>query len=398
MTSPETSTPRATPIKRRAVFLVGGYEPKSSAAFFARTRRELARFCDTWQVTAEMEQATTSPDGMIASAHIEAEIDEKSVATAIHFLVWNDIVLHDFGRPKLLRVAKYLGTLANYLFTGTFHRIVTSAWRVALFFLYPGIMLAAFCWLAGILGWAVSRLAFPGATACGVLAAVALLWGLLQYSGQRWFVTHLMDLWSFSLQYLRDRRPEVQQHVDRFAEAIVDQARTGDEDEIVLVGHSAGGTLILDIAARALELFPELGQSGPRVIILTLGSIALNVGLHPAAKTFRRKVQSLVDAPSLEWIECQAHVDIVNFYRTDPVAAMKLHSTRPGQFPEVHIVRIRKTVSPEFYKRYRYSLFRFHYQFIMANTTRYPYDFFMMCCGPEPFRESLGQELRYNPH
>ena len=31
-------------VARRSVFLIGGYEPKSSDAFFKRTRRELARF------------------------------------------------------------------------------------------------------------------------------------------------------------------------------------------------------------------------------------------------------------------------------------------------------------------------------------------------------------------
>ena len=37
---------------------------------------------------------------------------------------------------------------------------------------------------------------------------------------------------------------------------------------------------------------------------------------------------------------------------------------------------------PEFYKTVRWNLFRMHYQFIMANDMRAPYEYFMLVCGP----------------
>ena len=53
-----------------------------------------------------------------------------------------------------------------------------------------------------------------------------------------------MDLWSFSRDHLRGLRPDAEQHIERFARAVVEQARRGEDDEIVLVGHSTGGALI----------------------------------------------------------------------------------------------------------------------------------------------------------
>jgi hypothetical protein len=47
-------------------------------------------------------------------------------------------------------------------------------------------------------------------------------------------------------------------------------------------------------------------------------------------------------------------------------------------------VRIRDMVAPEFYDKIRWNLFRMHYQFIMANDMRAPYDYFMLVCGPLP--------------
>lgn len=381
-------------VDRRSVFLIGGYEPKSSDAFFKRTKRELSRFCDTWGVQAEMSEQTLSEDNLVATAGVETAIHGRSVHSQIHFFVWNDIVLSDFARPMVVRVARYLMAFVDYLLTGTFFRMVRSAWRFSLYFLYPVLMLTVFSTLSILMGAFVATIA-PVWVA--TIVAVALLYGLLRWSGRRWFVLHLMDLWSFSREHLRGWRPEAEAHIERFADAVASRARLDLDDEIVLVGHSTGGALALEIAAAALARYPQLGCTGPRFTVLTIGSTALKIGLHPAAKRFRQRVQTLVDAAGVNWIECQAHTDIINFYKTDPVAAMQLPTHRPHDFPQVHLVRVREMLQPETYKRFRYNLFRVHYQFVMANTQQYAYDFFMMCCGDRLFAESLGQSLRFRP-
>jgi pimeloyl-ACP methyl ester carboxylesterase len=387
----------APTVSRRSIFLIGGYEPKSSDAFFRRTSRELTRFCETWEVTANMSEQTLSSDGLLATAHVQSDMHGKHVATEFNFFVWNDIVLGDFARPTWVRLGHYLLTLGDYLFTGTFFRIFRQSWRFSLYFLYPTCMLALFCLLGLGLGWAVAHLPLPAADWIGGLLGLLTVYGLLRWSGRRWYVMHLMDLWSFSREHLRSQRADAEAHIASFAQAVVERARRGVDDEIVLVGHSTGGALILEIAAEALAREPQLGQIGPRLTILTVGSTALKIGLHPAAKKFRQRVQALIDAPALGWIECQAHTDVINFYKTDPVTAMHLNSNRPDAFPQVHVVRVRDMLQPEIYKRFKFNLFRVHYQFIMANTQRYAYDFFMMCCGERLLVDMLGESLRYRP-
>jgi hypothetical protein len=39
-------------------------------------------------------------------------------------------------------------------------------------------------------------------------------------------------------------------------------------------------------------------------------------------------------------------------------------------------------LAPEFYGKLRWNLFRMHYQFIMANDMRAPYEYMMLVCGP----------------
>lgn len=41
----------------------------------------------------------------------------------------------------------------------------------------------------------------------------------------------------------------------------------------------------------------------------------------------------------------------------------------------------------EQFKRYRFNFMRIHYQMVMGNERRAPYDYCMVICGPLPFDE-----------
>lgn len=69
----------------------------------------------------------------------------------------------------------------------------------------------------------------------------------------------------------------------------------------------------------------------------------------------------------------------MNFYKTDPIAEMKLTATT---HPLIRTVRIKHMLDPAIYKRIRRNFFRVHCQFVSGNDRRAPYDFFMVMCGP----------------
>jgi hypothetical protein len=234
----------------------------------------------------------------------------------------------------------------------------------------------------------------PGGVLVQILIGLALFFLLLTTLGKRWPVTHLMDLWSFSRNYLRQRRPDADAFLARCGKAVASEALRRDFDEILLVGHSTGGALILDIAAEALKADPALTARGARVCVVTLGSTALKVGLHPAGEAFRRKVQRLVDDGRLDWLEVQCLTDVINFYKCDPVAEMRLDPPANGRpFPRIWQVRVRDMLDPAVYRRVKRNFFRVHYQYIFGNTKQYFYDFFMICCGPLPLRVRVGAKI-----
>ena len=84
-------------------------------------------------------------------------------------------------------------------------------------------------------------------------------------------------------------------------------------------------------------------------------------------------------------------IDVINFYRSDPVLGMKLKprpDTDGTAFPIVRTIHMKSCLDAATYKRIRRNFFRIHYQFIFGNTQRYFYDFFMICFGPLPLSKT----------
>ncbi len=393
-----TSDAIETIVARRAVFHVGGYERNDARRFFSRFGKELARFAACWSVEAALGPVAFDEAGRVASARIDCRDDAgRETRTDFVLLDYDDIVLADGARPLPLRVRRWLAAFADYVATGTMFRFFAANWRFALYFLYPLLGIVG----PVLLGWLVWRTgqAVPvrGAGLLAALLGAALAVLLIRRLARRAFLVHLMDLWSFSREWLRGRRPAMDERVAIWARAIDARVRTGGYDEVALVGHSTGGAIILDVAAHYAGLLAARGEA-PAFTVLTVGSTGPKITLHPAARGARDRLRTLVAYPGLDWGDVQAVADIINFYGCDPLALAGIANPRPERFPVRARVRFNRMLDKGFYRRIRYNVFRMHYQFISANTKRYRYDFFMMCCGPHPLRATMrGSLVPRNP-
>jgi hypothetical protein len=141
------------------------------------------------------------------------------------------------------------------------------------------------------------------------------------------------------------------------------------------------------VVARALELDPDLGRHGPRVLLLTLGSLMPAIALHPKAQRMRDAIRLIATEPSIRWIDCQSRKDVMNFWNFDPVGGIGLDLGAERHNPLVWPVRFRDLLSPQYYQRLRANFLRLHFQFIMAGDLRSTYDYFMLTCGPLPVED-----------
>src|SRR6476620_5128988 len=358
-------------IHRRGVFHLPGYDPAPIAAVKRRFAREVQRFEETWSV-----KTSISPGAEENAWKVSASGPNWQTETLYKFINWDDVIQDIGHRPAWRRIAEGFWAFADFAVNALPGYLRTN-WRYAGFFLYPFLMffaLAAAAVFAGIFAAEAT-----GSLLAGILVAIVALALLWQWPGRRLYLHLLFDDWLFSRAYLRRGNPAVEAKLDQAAQEIVAAIRRNEADEIVVIGHSLGAVLAIDLLDRALRLEPALGQKGPRVALISVGSSILKIGLHSAAARFRAAAERVSSAPGIFWGDFQAISDVMNFYKRDPLTAMNLPAR---EVPLVRMVRLRHMLDPAIYRRIRYQPLRMHMQFVSGNNLRNAYDYFMLVCGP----------------
>ncbi len=386
---------RSVRVRNRHIIYVQGYDPRGLAQYYRMFRTELRKFGRLYNLTATISRPQSISDSEIASWIIETKADDWQTRTNYDFLRFEDFIQRDLAAPVWRTVFQAVWIYWRLVFRGTIARFAKANWRFATFITYPHLMLLGEAvgvgTIAFLLKLGLDAIGIPHLF--GILAAaalfVAVLGSLLKNSEDRTYLLYLLCDTIWTWQFAHRQRPEWDQRIDRFADYLCKVVRDSDAEEIVLVGHSSGSFLGTEILARALKRDPALGRHGPRIVLLTLGGNYPIVGFHEAAQDFRDHLRQLAVEPSIDWIDCQARKDVMNFFQLDPIASHGIDVGGLRHNPTIISVRFREIIDPKHYNLFRWQFFRVHFQFVKANERPHAYDFFMIVCGPMPLRERM---------
>jgi len=384
-------------VQHRHIIYVQGYDPRGLAQYYRMFRTELRKFGRLYQLNATMSRPQTSPDGETASWSIETKAGDWQTRTSYDFLRFEELIQRDLAAPIWSTVFHAMWIYWRLVFRGTIARFWRAHWRFATFITYPHFLLflealgsagIAYGFAKGMQALGVPDL-FGMATAAALF--VAILGSVLKYTENATYLLYLLSDTIWTWEFSHRQRPEWDARIDRFAQYLVETARGSDAEEIVVVGHSSGSFLGIEILARALRLDPDLGRHGPRIVLLTIGGNFPIVGFHAASQNFRDDLRLLAVEPSIDWIDCQSRKDVMNFYPFDPVAGHGIDVGAARRNPTIVPVRFREIIKPEHYNLFRWQFFRVHFQFVMANERPHAYDFFMIVCGPIPLSDRMAR-------
>ena len=364
------------PVAKRLVFHIGGYDPITSHVdAHRRFEREIARFQRTWSVKAAVDGFHCTADQM--QWNVTTTGPDWLVETDYRLVRWHDVIEAVGRRSICSRISVGILTFLDFVLGGTLWRYFLANWRYAGFFLYPfvmfGLLIAAAC-LIGVFAFKITG-SIPIATGGGLFGFATVLAG-------PWRWLHLGDLfddWIFSREYIRCGNSDIEQRLDRLAAVLVAAASNFVADEILVMGHSLGAVLAVDLLDRALKLEPALGRNKMPVTFLSVGSSILKVGLHPKAVRFRTTIERVANSRAIFWGDYQALIDIMNFYKSRPMAEMGLSTENEAT---IRVVRLSQMLDEDMYRRIRFRFFRLHCQFVSGNDRRTSYDYFMLTCGP----------------
>ena len=310
------------------------------------------------------------------------------VDTRYEFLRLERVLAANLAQPLWRQLPRALAWGVTDLLTGTTARTMRASWRFALHLLYfQGLLLLWLCIAAAGGALAACLASRFGALPPGLVVTSGFAGGIavfiaLRPLADRLHVVQINNCWPYLREFGHGHPTPFDAPLESCAVRVVAAARAAEADEIVLVGHSAAGVTAPAVLARALEIDPQLGRHGPRVVLLTLGSVMPGVALHPAAARMRAVVGRIATEPSVTWIDCQSRKDVMNFWEFDPVQGIGVDVGAARCNPLIWLLRFKDMMSRDYYGRIRLSLFRLHYQFIMTGDRRAPYDYVMLIAGP----------------
>lgn len=372
---PET-TPGRPPTRRRVIH-VSGFHAMRPENFVARFRREIARFERCWAVSASSSAPEIEAD--VARWHATASGPDWQTQVDHFLLRWDDVIAAEHQRSYPQRWHDGLSAGLDFTINGALWKYLRHGPRYAVFFIFPFVLIAL-CLALSIM---LASLLTPWLGMIGGLVIGLASWpALLVLAGRKLWLDQLLDDWAFASRHVRTLDPTLAGRIGVGAQLV---AQTPADTELLVIGHSLGAAVAVEMLAEAVTAAPE----GPPIRFLTIGSSILKLGFHAKAIRLRQAVETVASSPRVIWAEYQAVNDAMNFFKSDPVKLLRT----AGRSPIVRAVRFGSMLDPAFYATIRVNFFRLHNQFVSGNDRRAPYDYLMTVAGPFPLEELARSRL-----
>lgn len=387
---------------RRLVLFMPGHDPTGMDYHYGRFANQAGKFARLWSFDVAVSPRLDGGDiddpmGPSARWSVVASGPNWRHETDYEILRWEDIVIELDERPDPVRLFRGFSALGDFLVSGTAWRYLKACVRYGLFFFFPFALVILFAALGVLAGWLAARahggiVPEPWPAVIGVVIAIGAFFVLFHQPGRRWRLHQALDDWDLARNYMYGRTPTVEARLDRLGQLLVERVASGRYDEVILVGHSLGATLVLRVIGKALDRDPELARRGVRLCLLTCGATIPKLSLHPKGDAVRAEAARVSAEPGIFWAEYQARHDAINFHKFHPVLLRRTQFETPGAegatpAPRLRDANLKTMVNAGNFRRHRWSPMRLHYQFMLANEKRALYDYFMFVCGPVPFAE-----------
>ncbi|QGX98321.1 hypothetical protein EI983_08505 [Roseovarius faecimaris] len=376
-----------TPVRKRRVFYIPGYDP-----IHPRRYRELYRKEGAEQARVSGYEIALSPgkSGGRYGWHVEGVIDARTVEADFEVLVWSDIVRDSMEQGIAQTYLQLMRTAWTYISSGALFRLMRLRKGPVIAALYPVVfllvqLLVALALAAGVI-WAGRAMLVPVLGLAGALASWAVAFGLFlgllhwfKSKDNKLFAYYLMHDYAYSAQSKGANPPELEARMAEFTAEIA-EALTQGSDEVLVVGHSSGAHLGVSILADLIRA-GQLPDNGPALSFLTLGQVVPMVSFLRDAHRLRADLHYLSTRDELTWVDVTAPGDGCAFALCDPVS-VSTHPPEGKRWPLVISAAFTQTLSPERWKALKRRFFRLHFQYLCAFDRPGDYDYFQITAGP----------------
>ena len=381
-------------VRRRRVFYIPGYDPIPPRRYRELYRKEGAKQAEISGYDLALSPKAGprfgwSVDGQFAGATIRSDFD---------VLVWSDIVQSSMDTGIVQTYGILLRTAWIYISTGALGGLMKLRRGPVLAALYPVAILLVQLAIAIALGVGVFSILTTlsaqfwvqiGAAVAALGFGFAVLRWFKQKDG-KFFAYYLMHDYGYSARWRGAEPPELRERLAEF-QADIAKALQEDWDEVLIVGHSSGAHLGVNVLADLMRA-EQVPVHGPQLAFLTLGQVVPMVSYLPEAKVLRRDLAYLSTREELFWLDVTAPGDPCSFALCDPV---KVSGVAPPdqKWPLVISAAFTQSLSPELWSTLKRRFFRLHFQYLCAFDRPLAYDYFKITAGPQSLQQCFRDHL-----
>lgn len=373
-------------VHKRCVLYISGFDPKGAGHYHALYRDEAARQARVSGFKVEVGPRRKLPNGN-SQWRLQAQDSGGDVSTDYEFLRWDDVVRQYWKRQAWRVWMEVFITSMHFMKTGALWQMKRLSWPPFVALFAPFLLLCLV--VIGIPSVALGVWLLAAALGCSQATAGALtvgwvmgaLWSARQLEN-RFSMLWLMRSYAFTRRQAAGETPELEQRLHQHADTLVNRVQGGGYDEVLLVGHSSGCVMAIEVLGRALQQTPELACQKTCVNLLTLGQCIPLLGTLPEATGFREHLVHIATADGIGWVDVSAPPDGCCFALCDPL--LVVHgpvSGRRTDRPKLSSPRFQKMFDPAVYRQLKKDRFRIHFQYIMAADRPSDYDYFQWTAG-----------------
>jgi hypothetical protein len=382
------------PVRRRHVYYVSGFDPNGPSRYrklYSENARAQAGFTGV-----EIEVgARTKTDPLTTEWTVHYRQASPAAGTApapttqTHYIFprWDDIVRDFWWHDNWRQLPDLLNTTWHYLRSGALWKIYRQRWGAFVSVFAPFLLLMVL--LPGLVahgwaGWAlsqalVSKLALAeSALVFGLVTALAIFWAY--WARRHWHSQWILRGYSFIRRMATGKVPALEKRIDDMAAQICRQALKGEDDEILVVGHSVGTIVAVSVLARAFQRDPRLTGHGAAIGLVTLGHCIPLLSNLPEAVGFREELERLGNHADFRWVDFSDALDDYGFAGVDPVMAAGKKSPR-ADHPQMRSPEVAGLFEPGPHCKPRMDVFAIHQQYLCAGRPGHEYDYFAMTAG-----------------
>lgn len=358
---------------KRDVFYIAGYDPKSYRHYYALFKKNLNIYKKNFALDAALSKSDASEDFPFW------RIETPTARTKYTFLAWNDIVRKNWSESYKDALIDCYDLFRIYTITGLFIKFGKESIYQLITGFYP-FFYVLFSLLFS-LGLGALVFAFLNDF---IHLSIALIFGLLLaffvnkflfLHGKKLAVFWIARICAFCGTWRAKKQGELEERMQIFSRKIADtlKERQNEADyELVLIAHSVGCVLCIEVLAGLLRICAQEGIDTSRLKILTLGECIPLVSYQKKEVEFRKNLEFIAGF-DLKWYDFTSIIDGACFPQVDFIKT----SGVIGRFgPKFYSAKFYTLYEKEHYKKIKWDKNRAHFLYLMSNELKGTYDFF----------------------